>query len=32
VLDVEDGFIEEVGDVGVVERVDDVAATALADH
>src|SRR5439155_6469 len=32
VFDVEDGLVEQVGDVRVVQRVDDLAAAALADY
>lgn len=32
VLDVEDGLVEQVGDVGVVECVDHLAAAPLAEH
>jgi hypothetical protein len=31
VFDVRQGLVQEVGDVGVVERVDDVAAAAITD-
>ena len=31
-LDVEDSFVEEDTDMGVVQRVDDVTATPFTDH
>jgi hypothetical protein len=32
VLDVEDGLIEKVSNVGIVKRVDHAAAAPLTDH
>ena len=32
VFDVEDGLVEQVGDVRIVEGVDDAAAVPFADH